>query len=297
MKDKNNKRINKALDSIFKGVPVNTRRAMVAKWRAWSKHNKGIDGKETVGDARSFIASLKKKGIAQSSIHHYAIILKGIYEKLIDYTVLDENIFEKVAKQTKKGSVGLRRPTKLTPFEKVMEMLEACEKLKHTEVKQAILAILYGAGRRLGELEKIELNDLHKTDAGHLYITLRETKNGQDFNAVIPDDLAEYVYTLAECRRKEGETKLFKESYKTLYRYFKDVANACGLDVSPHSGRATAITYLLDKGMDYQQVKEFSGHASINTVSLYDKRRYQKDKSPALAIFYDDIKGDAKKIS
>ncbi len=51
--------------------------------------------------------------------------------------------------------------------------------------------------------------------------------------------------------------------------------------MSPHSARATAITKLLDSGFSHRDVQEFSRHASVQMVEIYDKRRLQVDESPA----------------
>ena len=56
--------------------------------------------------------------------------------------------------------------------------------------------------------------------------------------------------------------------------------------VSPHSARATAITKLLSDGFSHREVQEFSRHASIQMVEVYDKRRISIDDNPASDLDY-----------
>ena len=57
--------------------------------------------------------------------------------------------------------------------------------------------------------------------------------------------------------------------------------------VSAHSCRATAISHLLDtQKVPIRDVADFAGHSSINTTSLYDKKRKGLDESAAYKIKY-----------
>src|SRR5690606_33198787 len=75
-----------------------------------------------------------------------------------------------------------------------------------------------------------------------------------------------------------------------VYNLFKRYCVLAGVttEVSPHSARATAITRLLDQGLPHREVKEFSRHASIQMVELYDKKRRSVDESPARGLDYGD---------
>lgn len=273
--------IDNALTIIMESMPKNTKRALVGRWKKWRAclggKVKGIEGSLEV---RMFLNQEIKSGVAQSTIAYDMEILKATYDKLLDMEVVKKNPFRQIANDVKKGSRGLIRPTKLTPFESVQKLFAIAEDKEDL----AMLAFLYGGGRRIGEMENILKKDIQFTNQKHIFIKLKNTKGAKDIDAVIPDWCARYILDLArDCKENE---KVFKYSYKTHYRRFKKLAARIGLDVAPHSGRATAITYLLDKGCDYQQVKCFSGHASVRMVEWYDKRRFEKDSSPALILNY-----------
>lgn len=292
-RNKEPKTIESAAKVIFDTLNRNTRRSYLKCWKVWRESVGGlVQGTETSNEARLLLMRLKNRQtatgtkVALSTVRNYIVILKAIYDRLEEVGAVAANPFRPLLREVKKGSTGERRPTRLTPFEAVDKMIQACVSVRAPVQSRAMLAILYGAGRRVGELRKIQLSDIHYTDGGHLYIQLRETKNGNDFAAVIPDNYKGYIEEAVALAKSEKRVRLFSwYNQKTFYRHFKELAQMIGLgELSPHSGRATAITYLLSAGMDYQQVKEFSGHSSIQMVAHYDKRRFEKDNSPALKI-------------
>ena len=64
-------------------------------------------------------------------------------------------------------------------------------------------------------------------------------------------------------------------------------SDADAASTGAHSARATAITRLLAEGIPHREVQEFSRHASIQMVELYDKRRIGVDKNPGRGLDYD----------
>lgn len=59
----------------------------------------------------------------------------------------------------------------------------------------------------------------------------------------------------------------------TVNRWYKDIAKECGIEkrVTSHTGRATAITKLLDEEVPLRDVANFAGHTNVETTTLYDK--------------------------
>ena len=73
-----------------------------------------------------------------------------------------------------------------------------------------------------------------------------------------------------------------------LYKLFKGYCMRAGAGrfATPHSARATAITKLLSDGLNHREVQEFSRHASVQMVEVYDKRRLGVDQNPAKTLKY-----------
>lgn len=84
-----------------------------------------------------------------------------------------------------------------------------------------------------------------------------------------------------------GPVKLLSRCARSL---FKKLAVQVGLprSITPHSGRATAATRLLEKGYDYRQVQEFLRYTSTSMVAVYDKRAFGGTHAPGLELDYDE---------
>jgi site-specific recombinase XerD len=75
----------------------------------------------------------------------------------------------------------------------------------------------------------------------------------------------------------------------SVNRIVKDYAEKLNInkDISAHSCRATAISFLLEKGESPRNVADFAGHSSIETtVSIYDKKRDNLNNSSAYKVDY-----------
>lgn len=74
----------------------------------------------------------------------------------------------------------------------------------------------------------------------------------------------------------------------TVWRWFTSIAKSVGIEkkFTPHSARATAITKALDSGVGIRDVAILAGHSSVDTTSIYDKRRGEAAKKTVQAIKY-----------
>ena len=169
-----------------------------------------------------------------------------------------------------------------------------------------ILAVLFGGGLRRSEAIAIRLADVRRTNAGTMFVRLRATKAGKDADQALPAWAAKHIDTLVSIRKRDGAEDgdhLFVSyrgrggktatnhplSDSGLYKLFKSycVRAGAGSFASPHSARATAITKLLDSGVSHREVQEFSRHASVQMVEVYDKRRIGVDENPAKDLDYE----------
>jgi integrase/recombinase XerC len=80
-------------------------------------------------------------------------------------------------------------------------------------------------------------------------------------------------------RAKKGQGRLDGSS---VYRILRALGERAGIRARPHGLRHTAITELLElTGGNVRQVREFSRHASVQTVLKYDDNR--QDRAGQLA--------------
>jgi site-specific recombinase XerD len=202
---------------------------------------------------------------------------------------------------------GQKRPTEMISFEKVQEIVNLPDEKTPKGLRdKAILALLFGGGLRRSEATKIRITDIKKTANHTTYVYLRSTKGRKDASQALPNWSAKIVHALVDQRLKAGASSgdYLLVSYRGpgglhstnnplsnsgLYRLFLRYCKLAGVNnfVSPHSARATAITKLLSSGFTHREVQEFSRHASIAMVEVYDKRRISVDESPAKDLDYD----------
>jgi integrase/recombinase XerD len=202
---------------------------------------------------------------------------------------------------------GRKRPTEMLDYKLVQRVIETPDAATPKGRRdRAILAILFGAGLRRSEVIGLRLGDIRKTQRGTHYLYLRATKAKKDAEQAVPSwalkpllewrserqamgaKEADYLFNAFTGR---GGTKATREpiSPTSLYLDFKRYCLAAGVKgfVSPHSARATAITKLLDQGLNHRDVRTFSRHASVQMVEAYDKRRTSVDESPAKDLEFD----------
>lgn len=253
----------------------------------------------TVLDVNRFIVAQQKKYgqkdrltqeyglLLNSTIQRKLIILSAIWRYFIACQITNINPFDKFIVKGQRSPK--KRPTELIPFDLVKRILESTGKNKEGIRDNALLSLLFGAGLRRNEAYNLRLGSIHISPTGTKYIRLTQ-KGGFTVEKALPDWTANSLQKLLEVRKADGAQgkdylflsyKGYKEEIKgrlsesSIYRIFKRYCANVGLDydrVSPHCARATAITKLLIDGNDYEEVRQFAGHARLTTTQKYDKR-------------------------
>lgn len=245
--------------------------------------------------------------LSNSTIAKKFAALRRIYRMLIAAELVTSvNPFDVDRVPPPAAKSGQKRPTEMLDFKLVKKVFEQPDLSTLKGLRDlCILQVLFGGGLRRSELINLRLGDVRKTSAGTAFLYLRATKAKKDAEHAIPGWVADNLKVLVERRKTvgaqagdpvfvsfrgqagRGETNL-PMSASGVYRLFKrycDLAGA-GSFVSPHSARATAITRLLAQGVNHRDVQEFSRHASVQMVEVYDKRRLSVDQSPAKGLSY-----------
>lgn len=217
-----------------------------------------------------------------------------------------KNPFDSDATPPPPKDSGRKRPTEMLDFGKVRDILAAADDTTPKGLRdKAILSVLFGGGLRRSEVLALRVGDVRKSDAGTVFLYLRATKSNRDASQALPGWAADTVRRLVAQRASEGAGPadyLFigytgragqapsgrKISASGVYQLFRTYCRRAGATghLSPHSARATAITKLLEEGIPHREVQEFSRHASIQMVELYDKRRISVDENAAKDLDY-----------
>ncbi len=136
-----------------------------------------------------------------------------------------------------------------------------------------MIALIYSAGLRMGELQKLERTDI---DVERMLIHIRQGKGQKDRYVVLSKLIAAKFGKY--CREYKIEKYVFPGqkqgnyiSRTTVRKIIKTALIKCGIEknINTHSLRHSFATHMLENGIDIVTVKEQLGHSDINTTMLY----------------------------
>ncbi len=144
----------------------------------------------------------------------------------------------------------------------------------------SILSILYGAGVRRGELERMDVEHFNRAE-GILFVDGRKT--GWERNVLLPDMsrqcLESYIIQRHNQLEKLGlldQQALFVNNAgkrlkgAVISQGVRRIAKRAGLEgVTLHQFRHTCASDLLEAGLHVAQVKEILGHRDISSTTRY----------------------------
>lgn len=155
----------------------------------------------------------------------------------------------------------------------------------HRRRNAAILAILFGGGLRRTELVRLRLERVQEVDG---QIELKVLGKGNKERIVpLPSALRPIIREwLLERQASEGwvfphsrdetERPISGDNFCKRLQKLGQIAGIARL--TPHDGRRTFITALLDKGVDIVLVAALAGHAMLETTRMYDRRSQASQK-------------------
>ena len=147
---------------------------------------------------------------------------------------------------------------------------------------QALLMLLYNTGARVQELVDLDASDLRMQEPLQVLLTGKGRK--QRIVPLYEETVAAILHylTLREGAGIESQAVFLNARGKRITRFgighivAKHAARAArtcpslkGKKVTPHTFRHTIALHLIQSGSDISAVKEWLGHADINTSSLY----------------------------
>ena len=186
------------------------------------------------------------------------------------------------------NSLALERPkrSKILPSvlsqEEIITLLQVTKNLKH----RAILALLYSAGLRIGELVNLKLQ--------HIDLSRRQlfvhNRRGRKHRYVILADtflplLQNYLNTYAPKNYFVEGPKGTRYSESSIRKFLHTSTHLAKIKkrVTPHTLRHSYATHLLENGIGLRHIQELLGHAKPETTMIYThiaKKDLLEIKSP-----------------
>lgn len=136
-----------------------------------------------------------------------------------------------------------------------------------------MLALIYSAGLRLSEAQKLELRDI---DTSRMLIHVRQGKGKKDRYVVLSKFIADKLPLYCQTYEIEkyvfpGQKKGNYVSKTTIQRIMREAVKTSGIhkQADVHTLRHCFATHLLENGVDIVTVKEQLGHSDITTTMRY----------------------------
>lgn len=203
--------------------------------------------------------------------------------------------------ETQIKNLELTRPKKskklpeVLSIEEILRLLQVTHNLKH----RTIIALLYSAGLRIGELLNLKLVDIN-IDRKQLHI--RQSKGRKDRYIVLANNfiplLQNYYFSYApKIYFVEGPNgKSYSAS--SVRKFLKRSCKLAKIErpITPHTLRHSFATHLLEQGVGLRHIQELLGHSKPETTMIYThvaRKDLLEVKSP-LDKALEDFKNNGK---
>jgi integrase/recombinase XerD len=206
-------------------------------------------------------------GLSEMMVNHHVYALKLFFNWLQELRLIEENPMSALCfeKPTSKAHEVLSR-------EEITSLYEMCGTLK----ERAILHVYYGCGLRRNEGMKLNVSDIQFKNK-MLYV--REGKGGKNRAVPMTEKVSEELksYCYQERKAKPNELSFLINQFGTRLHgqdaniVLKKLCRAARINkvISLHSLRHSIATHLLESGLTVEYVREFLGHANLESTQRY----------------------------
>ncbi len=226
--------------------------------------------------ARTFLAFARKplEEVTAKDLEAFReyLVLQRHYSKNSLYTTIRglTCLFRSYGLTTAEELEAPRRPERLPRYLNEEEVHRLLERVKESARDSAILHVLAFAGLRVGELCRLNLEDV-EFERNILHI--HSGKGDKDREVVLEDRTRAAIDRYLAERRLSGvgSTRLFPVGPVTVERIVRRTATDAGIPrrVTPHMLRHTLATALLSRGCDIRYIQKLLGHSSVATTQIY----------------------------
>lgn len=145
--------------------------------------------------------------------------------------------------------------------------------LKH----RVILTLIYSAGLRLGEVCKLQLNDI---DLDRMTISVRQGKGNKDRCLPLAQLMKKGLIKYLDVYKPEGflffgmKDKKIPYAQKSIQQVLSKAiinANIQKTGASVHTLRHSFATHLLEDGVNIVKIQQLMGHSNIQTTMIYTR--------------------------
>ncbi len=264
---------------------LSTRRSL-AEFAQWCERARAVTSADKVTQPllSDYLATLKKRGLAASSIKLVVVALKIFFRFLLS----QKRIARDPAETLTLPRIERYLPETLNELQ-AQQLIESIDTTKLYGLRdRAVIELLYASGLRISELANARLENFNTEER-----ILRVTGKGNKMRLVpVGRKACEAIaaYVSAErpklVKAKTG-SEIFLSARGTklttvrLWQIVKERARLSGLEVNiyPHLLRHSFATHLLGNGADLRIIQEMLGHADISTTQVYTHVDQQRLKA------------------
>ena len=221
---------------------------------------------------RDYLTTLKDQGLARASLSRKVSTVRLFYKWLVMENHIAVNPLRGVNSLPK---IDHRLPDVLTESE-VETLLEAPDSSTPGGVRdRAMLELLYATGIRLGEIHRLNLDDV-KLSSRVLRVTGKGNKEREVIFGTPAATALEDYFPARRLMAQYEEPALFvnRDGIRISRRSIEKAVSkygerAMGKRVHVHTLRHSFATHLLNGGADLRIVQHLLGHADPSTTALY----------------------------
>ena len=215
-------------------------------------------------DIRKYLADYKReRGVSNTTLDN----MRRVFQSFFTWMHREGYIIKDLC-----AAVNKIRADKIikNPYsDEEMELIrEAAKNLR----EKAIIEVLYSTGMRIGELEKLNKDDIDFVNGKAIVFGKGAKEREVYFNVKAQLALKKYLEN-----RNDTNEALFvglqspynRLKVSTYEKILRELGGRCGVHCHPHRFRRTCATILLNKGMPIQEVSKVLGHAKLETTLIY----------------------------
>ncbi len=230
---------------------------------------KEVSRKDIVAHANYLAHRPNKKysgGLSSSMLRHYLYGLKVFFSWC-----------EQTGKIEMNPMSGYALPKVETPARQLLserEIKELYEVCDHN-LDRAILGLFYGCGLRSSEGEKLNGKDVSFKEK---VVYVRKGKGGKRRVVPMSDRVSKHLRAYYRNDRQGSDQDAFLENTRgrrlrgsSINKRLKKLLSKSGITkrITLHNLRHSIATHLLSSGVSLEQVRDFLGHAYLETTQIY----------------------------